>query len=302
MLRVLFFLVLVLISFVNTAQELPPINTYTAKDYLAENQNWAISQSENKLIYVANNKGLLEFNGASWHLYPTPNETIMRSVKVLKDKVYTGFYMGFGFWEKNDFGELVYSSIVENNKIQMLENEQIWTIIELDGWMLFKSLERIYLYNLETKEVKIINTQQGLLKISKVNGVIYFQEGNKGVFKIENGEPKLISDHQILKENVLVEIFKKDDKLFFLTQKKGFFYLEKGVLKAWKTALNNDQKNITVYSANILKNKDYALGTISDGFIYLNKNGSLNYQIKQSSGLNNNTILAVFEDVENNIW
>lgn len=302
MLRVFFFLILLLISSVHTAQELPPINTYTAKDYKAESQNWGISQSENKFIYVANNKGLLEFNGENWYLYPTPNETITRSVKVLKNKIFTGFYMDFGFWKKNDFGKLEFTSIVEKENIQMLEDEQIWDILELDDWVLFKSLERIYLYNLETREVKVINSEFSILKLSKVNGVIYFQEGNKGIFKIENGVPKLVSDHQIVKENIIIEIFKKEDKLLILTQKLGFFYLHKGELTKWKTPSEALLKNVTVYSVKQLKNKDYALGTISDGFIYLNKNGAVNYQITQNSGLNNNTILSVFEDLENNIW
>ena len=174
MYRVLF--LFLFISFSSIAQELPPINTYTAKDYKAENQNWAISQSDNKFIYIANNKGLLEFNGAIWQLYPTPNETIMRSVKVLGDKIYTGFYMDFGFWQKNDFGELVFSSIVKKQNIQMLEDEQIWNILEVDGWVLFKSLERIYLYNLETKKIKIINSEFRIHKLSKVDNIIYFQE------------------------------------------------------------------------------------------------------------------------------
>ena len=296
------FFLFIFFSFSSIAQELPPINTYTAKDYKAENQNWAISQSENKFIYVANNKGLLEFNGAIWQLYPTPNETIMRSVKVLGDKIYTGFYMDFGFWEKNDFGELIFNSIVKKEGIQMLEDEQIWSILEIDGWVLFKSLERIYLYNLKTNEIKIINSEFRIHKLSKVNGVIYFQEGNKGVFKIENGVPKLISDNQILKENIVVEIFKKDDKLLFLTQKAGFYFLEGDKLSKWKNPSEAILKNVTVYSAKLLKNNDFALGTISDGFIYLNNNGSVNYQITQGSGLNNNTLLSVFEDVDSNIW
>ncbi|ARV14433.1 helix-turn-helix and ligand-binding sensor domain-containing protein [Polaribacter sp. SA4-12] len=300
MYRIIF--LFLLISFSSIAQELPPIKTYTAKDYKAENQNWAISQSENKFIYVANNKGLLEFNGAIWQLYPTPNETIMRSVKVLGDKIYTGFYMDFGFWKKNDYGELVFNSIVKKQHIQMLEDEQIWSILEIDGWVLFKSLERIYLYNLETNEVKIINSEFRLYILSKVNDVIYFQEGNKGVFKIENGVPKLVSDHQILKENIIVEIFKKEGKLLFLTQKSGFFYLEGNELSKWETPSESILKNVTVYSAKLLKNNDYALGTISDGFIYLNSDGAVNYQITQGSGLNNNTLLSVFEDNDSNIW
>ena len=281
--------VLLLLSFLMPAQELPPINTYIAKDYKAENQNWSISQSENKFIYIANNKGLLEFNGASWQLYPTPNETIMRSVKVLDDKIFTGFYMDFGYWKKNNFGELEFSSIAKKLNIQMLEDEQIWNILEIDGWVLFKSLQRIYLYNLDTKKLKIIESEYNLHKLTKVNDFIYFQEGQKGVFKIENGEPKLVSDHQILKENIIVEIFEKENKLLFLTQKSGFFYLDRGEIKKWKTSSEKLLKNVTVYSAKLLKNNEFALGTISDGFISLNSNGELNYQITQDSGLHNNT-------------
>ena len=168
--------------------------------------------------------------------------------------------------------------------------------------MLFKSLERIYLYNLESNKFKINESYFKLHKLSKVNGVIYFQEGNKGVFKIENGIPKLISEHQILKDNIIVEMFEKDNKLYFLTQKSGFFYLSKNKLMKWKTPSDDLLKNVIIYNAKRLRNKEFALGTISDGFIYLESNGKFNYQITQSSGLNNNTILSVFEDVESNVW
>ena len=73
------------------AQELPLVNQFYPEDYKAEAQNWSISESDNGFIYVANNSGLLEFNGVTWKLYPTPNETIMRSVKAIKNKVFTGF-------------------------------------------------------------------------------------------------------------------------------------------------------------------------------------------------------------------
>lgn len=284
------------------SQEIPPINVFTTEDYGAENQNWAISQTSNKFIYVANNKGLLEFNGANWELYPTPNETIMRSVKCYENRIYTGFYMDFGFWEKNDFGSLFYTSIVENSKIQMLEDEQIWEISELDDWMLFKSLQRIYLYNLKTKVFKIIEASNNINKLTKIENTIYFQELGKGVFMIENGVPKLISNHSILKENKIVEFFFKDDKLFVLTQKKGFFFLENSELKKWLIPAEKFLSNKTIYSAAKLKNGNIVLGTISNGFIKLYENGELFYQINQGLGLSNNTILSVFEDVDDNIW
>ncbi len=283
-------------------QELPPIDVFYTEDYSAENQNWNISQCEKGFLYVANNKGLLEFNGASWRLYETPNETIMRSVKAFKGKVFTGFYMGFGYWEMNDFGNLEYSSIVKNQKVQMLEDEQIWSIVELDGWMLFKSLERIYLYNLETKSIKIIESEFKINTLAKVDDVIYFQEDRKGFFKIENGVPKLVSDHKIIKDNFIVDVFQKENKLLFLTQKNGFFYLEGDKPIKWKTPSDNLFIDKTIYSVKQLKDKSFAIGTISNGLIYLNNKGELNYQINQTTGLSNNTVLFVFEDKMNNIW
>jgi len=289
-------------SFSSYAQEIPPINIFTPENYGAENQNWAISQSANKYIYVANNKGLLEFNGASWQLYASPNETIMRSVKCHDNLIYTGLYMDFGFWQKDEFGQLQYSSIVEENKITMLEDEQIWEICELDGWMIFKSLERIYLYNIETREYKIINAKDSILKISKVENRIYFQELGKGIFVIENGQPKLIADNTILKESRVVEILKKEDGLFFVTQKDGFYYLEKDVLKKWSTSSDALLSSKTIYSAKQLENGNLILGTISSGIIKIDKAGNLLYHITQDVGLSNNTVLFTFEDVDNNIW
>lgn len=284
------------------SQELPPINSFKTDDYGAENQNWSISQAENNFIYVANNKGLLEFNGATWQLYETPNETIMRSVKAFKDLVFTGFYMGFGYWKKNEFGILEYNSIVELENVKMLDDEQIWDIVELEGWMLFKSLQRIYLYNLSNKTIKIINTENGVNSLSKVDDVIYFQETKKGLYKLENGLPKLVSDHKFIKENFIVDIFKKDNKLLLLTQENGFFYLNNNQTEKWKTTSDSVFEGKKVYSAKKLKDNSFAIGTVSDGIININSFGEINYQINQSVGLLNNTVLSVFEDNDNNIW
>ena len=187
-------------------QELPPIENYSSKVYGAENQNWSISQSDQKYIYVANNSGLLEFNGAKWSLFPSPNNTILRSVTAINNKIYTGAYMEFGFWEKNNFGNLEYTSLSEKLKESLIE-EDFWNIIEFDKWILFQSLFRIYIYNSDDGTFKIITSETQLPKAFKVDGSIYFQKMNEGVFRIENGEPVLLSGDEIFKSNILVNLF-----------------------------------------------------------------------------------------------
>ena len=67
----IFLSLLFLVSMLIEAQELPPVENFSPQLYGAENQNWSISQGDDIHIYVANNSGLLEFNGAKWKLYPS---------------------------------------------------------------------------------------------------------------------------------------------------------------------------------------------------------------------------------------
>ena len=151
------------------AQELPPIDVFYPDEYGGENQNWSVSQSADKYIYVANDKGLLEFNGAKWQLYPSPNNTIMRSVRVINDKIYTGCYMEFGFWESDNFGQLKYNSISQKLTKPLIEDEQFWNILDFDGWVLFQSLNRIYIYNVKEDNFKIIESESRITNMFNVD-------------------------------------------------------------------------------------------------------------------------------------
>jgi len=296
------FILITFFSFTfSNAQELPPIENYSPELYGGENQNWSISQSSKKYIYVANNSGLLEFNGAKWQLYPSPNNTILRSVKVIDSKIYTGAYMEFGFWERNKFGSLEYSSLSKNLKESLIE-EDFWNIIEFEEYVLFQSLYRIYIYNTVDKTFKVINSRTRIPKVFKVDNSIYFQKMNEGIFKIENGVPVLISNQKLFKTKILVNIFILNKKTLFQTQENGFYYLDKNRLSKWNNSANSFISKISVYSSTQLSDGSLVLGSISNGIYHINKEGELLNHINQKKGLNNNTILSMFEDVDHNLW
>jgi len=284
------------------AQELPPVQVYSSEVYGAENQNWSISQSLEKLIYVANNKGLLEFNGADWKLYPSPNESIIRSVKVINDLVYTGSYMEFGYWQQNDKGSLDYTSLSEKLQIKFLEDEEFWNIISLDEFILFQSLKRIYIYSKLDSSYTIVDSETIIHKMFKVKDGIYFQKDNDGIYKIENGISKLISDDAILKENVVVNMFYHKDNILIQTEDKGFYILNDDLILEWNIPASKVLSTVSVYRSIKLKDESFILGTISNGVFHLSANGEINYNIDHTQGLSNNTVHAVFEDAENNIW
>ncbi|WP_299242679.1 triple tyrosine motif-containing protein [uncultured Aquimarina sp.] len=289
-------------SAIISAQELPPIEVYLPDEYEGGIQNWSISQADNKYIYVANNEGLLEFNGANWELYPTPNETVMRSVKVIGERIYTGFYMNFGYWEKNDLGKLEYTSLSENITETLIEDEQFWHIVNQDDWILFQSLHRIYLYNIRNQEISIIESRNAITNIFNVDGIIYYQDVNNGIYKIEKGNPTLVIDNAEVVSDKIVNISKSQNGILLLTSTKGFFELVNGEIRGWSTPFDDLLNNSTIYSSITLKDGSFVLGTISKGLIYLSEKGEIVYQINQNKGLSNNTVLSSFEDMDGNIW
>lgn len=302
MLKSVVTLLFVFLCVISHAQELPPIEVFSPKIYGAENQNWSISQASNKFVYVANNSGLLEYNGAKWTLYPSPNETIMRSVTVVGDRIYTGCYMEFGFWEKNQFNELKYTSLLNKLKKPLVEDEQIWNIIAFDNWVLFQSLNRIYIYNKDKDAFSSIDADTLLTKIYKVGGRVYFQQVGKGLYTIENSKAVLLSSHEMFKTSNIINIFKQGKHLLVQTEDKGFFVFKDKQLSPWDIPANTLLKKVNVYSSTQLEDGSFVLGTISNGVIYLNENGTVNYKVNHSNGLSNNTVLSVFEDSEKNIW
>tara|TARA_R110002049_G_scaffold64920_1_gene170741 strand:- start:19455 stop:22202 length:2748 start_codon:yes stop_codon:yes gene_type:complete len=283
------------------AQELPPIEVYQPDTYGAENQNWGISQSKDKYIYVANNSGLLEFNGAEWTLYESPNG-IMRSVKVIEDLIYTGSYREFGYWKKNDFGKLIYHSLSKQLKIDFLEDEEFWNIISIDDYILFQSFKGIYIYNTSSNSYSKIVSDDIIYKIFKVDESIYYQKEKNGIYVIESGESKLISNHQIIKDNLLVNIYKYDETLLVETENNGFYILENNDLIKWNIPASEMLSNLSVYRSVKLKDGSFVLGTRSNGVVHLTESGKVSNLINTELGLSNNTIHYVFEDAESNIW
>jgi len=302
LLRIVFILLLLFCNFFAYAQEVPPIQNYAPVDYGAGTQNWAISQSGEKFIYVANNAGLLEFNGAQWKLYPSPNGTYIRSVNVVDDLIYTGCYMEFGYWKRNEYGILDYYSLINQLEEDLVEDEQFWNILEFKKWLLFQSLDRIYIYDTTDKTFDILDAKSVRAEIFNVDNTIYFQKVNEGIFKVENSKSVLVSNDEVIKDNIVIGVFSKNNRLLILTERSEFYFLTPEGLEIWNIEGSRELSSVNVYSSLRLEDGGFILGTISKGIYHLDTNGRIIRKINQIKGLNNNTVLSIFEDVENNLW
>ncbi len=299
-LNFLAFALAVVYSCCGVAQDLPPIQNFGPLEYSGEYQNWAISQSKSKKIYVANHTSLMEYDGVRWKKYKLPLETIIRSVHAVGERVYMGCYEEFGYWVRNQKGLLEYTSISDGIKSQIQDNEEFWNIQVFNSSVLFQSLDRIYIYDLETESFSIIEAKTEKANLFTIGSKVYFQKKGEGLFTLENGKPVLISDAKEIIESSIINIFDIGGNLLMVTYDGNFYYYNSEKLGLWNSEIND--LGLKLYSAIRLKDGSFALGTISDGLYHLSPEGEIIRNINQSNGLNNNTVLSLFEDAENNLW
>lgn len=263
-----------------------------------------ISQSENKNLYIANGTGLLEFNGAEWSLYPVPNNTIVRSVKAVGEKIFTGAYMEVGYWEKNDFGTLDYTSLLNKFPDKVKDGEQFWHIENSEDIMIFQSFEKLYLYNLLTDKVTTVKTDNSspITNLFKVDENIYFQQEGLGIFQIKNGKPVLVIPPEIIGNLEVVNLSLNENDLRIISKSGKFHTWDGAQLIAFNEELTKVLNGLSIFCALNLADESLILGTVENGVYQVNSKGEVLQNFNQTNGLLNNTVLSLFEDVDRNLW
>ena len=279
-------------------QALPPVAHFQTEDYGADNQNWAITQTQDQTLFFANGKGLLTYDGEHWELLGSPNNTILRSAHAVGDVVYTGAYMEFGVWQKNLMGDYEYSSL--STDVGLIEDEQFWTISTLNNDVYFQSLDAIYRYDTLKKDVSSIKVDGDITKMVIIDDELYFHIKNAGLYKLVNGQQLLVNDSQLIKESILINLYKINNQLYAQTQFNGILNLETSqpYIPINSTSI---WPEIAVYSSIQKSNGDLYLGTISNGLLKVSKNKVV-YNLNQNNTLSNNTVLSIYEGMSNNIW
>ena len=180
-------LLILFLPSLSKSQELPPITNFDTKIYNGGNQNWMISQAENDWMYFANNSGLLSFNGEQWNLHKMKAGSPVRSVKVVDSLIFTGAYMDFGYWQKNSFGALNYTSLLEKLPTGIRDGEQIWHIEKFGDYIVFQSLSRLFSYHIQNETINVIDLGKTIANLYKSGNTVYFQVAEDGLYSIKSG-------------------------------------------------------------------------------------------------------------------
>jgi len=158
---------------------IPQIENYSSLDYKAGSQNWNIDQDKNGIMYFGNNEGLLTFDGRYWKLYPLPNKTVVRSVKIdAQGRIFSGGQNEIGYFFPNERGVLHYHSLKDLIPRQDRQFPDIWNIVIDRGSVFFRSTTKIFQF--KDKAIRVYHPDMEWTFLGKGKGRVFAQERTKG--------------------------------------------------------------------------------------------------------------------------
>jgi len=285
---------------------LPEIRNYKRTDYKGGTQNWDIDQDKDGNIYFANNNGLFQFDGSSWHKYALPNLSVIRTVEIQDSgKIFVGGYNEFGYFKSDSKGKLVYFSLSKllNERNDNTENtiDIIWKIHLYKDEVIFQSFGSIFI--LKNNKINIIKAPSRFHFSFQVNNKLYFQDISYGLMEYRNGALFPVLGSTIFNNTQVWGMFKiPDNKILIATLDKGLFIYEKGKITPWNTEANNFMKKNSCLGGVVMKDNHIVLNSVRNGIIVCNTSGRIIQYFNLKKGLLNNTVLASFVDGNNNLW
>lgn len=287
------------------AKAQPPIGTvevsaFTRTTYAAGNQNWAIESDANGRLYIANNEGLLTYNGTNWHLYPVPNKTILRCISFGKDgKLYAGAQDELGYYAPDATGRLVFTSL----KPLLPEGEKtfadIWDIEVIDDGVFFRAIDRIF--RLSGNKIAVYKPSSSWLSLNNCNGKAIAQDKDRGIFIFERGEWQNLSVSSVLPPAfIITDILPySKDTCLVSTSNHGLYLLTNNVLLPF-ILKNNIEEHFLSLAA--LDKSSFLAGSYSNGLYKISRSGYVEEIYSDKNGLPNNTVRCIKTINGSNVW
>ncbi len=287
------------------AQGIPYLQDYTAKDYQANSIVWMMAQDSRGLMYMANNDGVLTYDGSRWALIPTDNP--VRALAVATgDKVYVGCKGDFGVLERNERGELVFVSYKKR-----LTNALQQEVRDIER--IFVTSQTVYYYGpskiFEARPDKdFVSLQPIPLKTRaegaiKIDDVLLVNMPGEGLQKVQGRALKAAPGGDALKDfNIIGSVQIDNNRHIIATYENGLFLYAGGKITAIKTGADAYLKNKKIYDIVGMSGMRTAIATQNGGVIVLGNDLNTQHSFTTENALPDDAMFTIFVDRLGLLW
>lgn len=279
---------------------LPLINSYNHASYHGGAENWDIVQTPNHYVYVANEKGVLQFDGRNWSLIRTPQQ--VRSLCLLGDSLlYVGCDNDLGTVNLKPNTPKVFKSIKKwlNNKgIGFID--EVWTIAFFENKIIAQTPSSLLI--IDDGRVVRHPVTCFVRAMYPVGEQLYVVDLTKGLLEFKNNDLKEVVNGDFFKGDEINAILPfSDGSLLISSWSKGLFKYTDRDIKPWGGESSNKVWKSYVFSAK-KSGAEFYFGTTEDGVYVVSETGEILSHLNENSGLTSNKVFNLYVDTQKSIW
>jgi len=281
---------------------IPLVKNYTADEYKGGIQNWQIDQDKRGMLYVANNLGLLQFDGNNWKTYNVSGAAKLRSIAISPEgRIYVGFQGDFGYYESDSIGRLQYHSLKKLVPKDYRNIGETWKTYIVNNKVYFCTFSYIYQFN--GQSIKMVNPREKVDITFNSGSELYTFIPQKGLYKLKSQKLIPLPYASFFYDKTASGVIALNAQdLLIATARNGLFIANGNTIKAWNKNLNNLFSETFINCTALLSNGNIAIGTQHNGIYIIDHNGRIILHMDKERGLLSRTVLSLFEDRNNNLW
>ena len=278
----------------------PPFVAFTADAYDAGESNFAAVQDNRGLLYVANQDGVLEFDGLDWRLIRLP-ENVPATALAVSDsgRVYVGGENAFGYLKPDQLGQLSYTSL--RGKVSAGNNSGKVTDIEVtqDGVYFIAEATVFRWSGTALSKVEVVeNSVHDLRQLALVP--------RYGLVRLKGDEMSRIDTQPLRAQEINNDDFtaltRYNKGAYIVTTKSEIFLYNGRRFKKVNTKADDFFENNIISEVAPTIGGRYAVGTERGGVVFMSPDGRIQTVLNQSAGLPNESVQGFWMDNQGGLW
>ncbi len=296
----------------------PFITNIAPDEYDSHIQNWGFAADSNGVLYVANQAGVMRYDGVTWHHISVPNTHALSITNSDDGRVYVGGSGELGYIAGPDMAESGPSetdiagsfgggSVTHGYRYQSLRHlipdtvafDNVWHVIAVEDAVVYMSNSHLFRYDGETLSVYPAETRfSGLIEM---DGEVYTRVSERGIKRVDADGLTHWPDGDFFSDRTLQSYLKTGNRQYFCSFYTCFHY-EEGTFRPMESEADDYLESNYIDEVIALSDSTIAIGTRNGGVVHMTDDGRLLRILDEENGLISNTVLGLYEDRQQSLW
>jgi serine phosphatase RsbU (regulator of sigma subunit)/ligand-binding sensor domain-containing protein len=292
---------------------MPFIRNYSLKEYSTKvyshsypkngAQNFSICQDDKGLLYFANQSGVLQYDGEAWLVIPTKRKTGVISLAIdNQQRVFVGAESEIGYLEPDATCKLVYVSLLDYLSPEERKFSSVWQTFSTSHGVFFSTRERLFRWDGE--RFTTWSSGDNIFHVAfAVNDKIYIRQKGIGLVTLNGDKLELVPNGAMFaNDRIDVMLPYEGNTILVASQKKGLMLYDGQQFTAFASEVNDFIKESYTYHGAKLKGGLFAISTLHNGVVIIDKKGVVKHHLNRKAGLAEDAVFFAYQDMRNDLW